>query len=447
MDDCTRECVRNSIPLAHRTYPARRGFMSDHSVIPSTPPPAAPLAKHKVLFVTPVAPWNLVGGTPIVSRCLIELFTQTADVHVCCLRSSEPGEYPRTAPGATTLSGPVSGAMRKLKFFFDFSADSFAHRQFHKSAVRARFAALLAEQRPEFIIFDHIYSSWLIDLVEDAKARVVYVAHDDMVAYADSLLRLRPGFSKRLRFLGLRRQYRSLQEKIVRRSDFTLTMTPEDAALLRPAARGPVEVAPVFFGFPDFTREYPADFHSLLVTGSFDTWEKKLGLTQFLTTIFVPLVEQRPDIRLVVAGRISADVLRQMPFGEPRIRIVQAPSASELRETIQQASAAVVLDLQHSGLKIKTMELAASGLPLVSWAPGLEGTQLVPGRSALLATSPTEFLAHLARLSGEPELRQQLGTAARTAVHAEFSKSAARARLEKSALFAALAAAGAVRAA
>lgn len=407
----------------------------------------SPFAGAKVLFVTPVAPWKLFGGTPTASRNLIELFSEAMDLQVCCLRSDAAGDYPQSINGATVLTGPVSGLSRRLKFFFDFSAESFAHRQFQKTAVRARFAALLAEQRPEFIIFDHIYSSWLIDLVENPATRVIYIAHDDMVSYADSLLRLQPGLAKKLRFTGLRRQYRSLQEKVLRRSDFTLAMTAEDAALLRKATRGPVEVAPLFFEFPDFTREYPADFRYLLVTGSFDTWEKKLGLTQFLATVFPPLLQRCPDLRLVVAGRISEDFRRQMPFAEPQLRIVQAPSAAEMQETIQQASAAVVLDLQASGLKIKTMELAASGLPLVSWAPGLEGTMLVPGQSCLRAESAAEFITHLERLYAGPELRRQLGTAARAMIQTEFSKEAAGARLRTSRLFSTLASAGVVRAA
>lgn len=388
----------------------------------------------KVLFVTPIAPWNVFGGTPTVSRNLISLFSEFMDLQICCLRSDEPGDYPRSIHGATVLSGRVSGLSRKLKFFFDSSADSFAHRQFDRSAVRARFAALLAEERPRAVIFDHIYSSWLLDLVKDPAVHVTYIAHDDMVAFADSLGPLHPPFLKRIRFAGLRRQYKALQEKVLRRSNLVLTMTPEDADRLRRNARGAVEVAPLFFEFPGFVREYPEEFQYLFVTGSFDTWEKRLGLTRFLTTVFVPLLERRPEMRLVIAGRISEELRAQFPFGEPQIRIVQAPSDAEMQEVMRRASAAVVLDLQASGLKIKTMEFAAAGLPLIGWPPGVEGTMLVPGASCLRAESAPEFITLLDRLYAEPDLRMRLGTAARVVVQAGFSKEAARARLDRSAL-------------
>src|SRR5207249_726625 len=120
---------------------------------------------------------------------------------------------------------------------------------------------------------------------------------------------------------------------------------------------------------------------------------------------------------------------------------------AEMRELVRQASAAVVPDLQASGLKIKTMEFAAAGLPLVSWPPGVEGTMLVSGESCLCAETATEFIAHLDRLSTEPTLRKQLGTAARAVIQAGFSREAARKRLHGSQWYSAMAAAGATRAA
>jgi len=406
-------------------------------------PPADLLPVKKALLVSPVAPWGLFGGTATVSRNLIELFSSVLDLHVCCLRSDGGGDFPQTIHGATVLSGPISPVVRQLKFFCDFSVASFAHRQFARAAVRRRFAALLDQVQPEFVIFDHIYSAWLIDLVKNPATRVAYIAHDDMVAYADSLLGLSPSPLRRLRFSGLHRQYRDLQERILRRCAFVLTMTSEDVTRLRASTPATVEVAPLYFDFPSVAREYSDDFRYLMVAGSFDTWEKQLGLTQFLDSVFAPVLQRRPDVRLVIAGRIPPAVRRQIQFSEPQVRIVHAPSGNEMQTLVQEASAAVVLDVQISGLKIKTIDLAAAGLPLVSWAPGIEGSGLVPGESCLVADSPGEFSRHLDRLCTDPPLRRKLGTAARAVVETEFSRSAATERFQASQLYGAFAEAGA----
>jgi glycosyltransferase involved in cell wall biosynthesis len=402
---------------------------------------------NKVLMVTPVTPWGLVGGTATVSRNLISLFSEHVDLHVCCLRSDEPGAYPRRHRGTTILSGNVSVLGRRIKVLFDFRPESFADRQFQRAKVLASFAKLLAEQRPQFVIFDHIYSSWLIDAVKNRGIILTYIAHDDMVVYADSLIGMKPGPLMKMRFASLRSQYCSLQNKVLQRCDFLLTLTDGDAALLEKTyRRGPTDVVPLYFDPPGFIREYPANFDSLLVTGSFDTWEKQRGLAVFLESIFMPLVRMAPDLRLIIAGRFPGAFGRKLCL-LPHLKIVNGPSEIEMREIFHRASAAAVLDLQASGLKIKTIELAAAGLPLVSWASGLEGTKLINGRSCLLAQSATEFIGHLARLFSDPESRRQLGVAARRTIETEFSRQAASARLKKLKFFDALANAGAVRSA
>jgi glycosyltransferase involved in cell wall biosynthesis len=403
--------------------------------------------RRKVLLVTPAMPWGAFGGTATVSRNIVQLFSEVLDVHVCYLRSDKPSQFRPQQNEVTVLSERISGFQRRIKALVDFRYDSFAHRQFQRKKVVGRFRGLLEEQRPEFIIFDHIYSSWLIDTVQDQHSKVAYIAHDDMVAYAESLISMTPGLFTKLRFNRLRSQYRRLQDKVLRRCDFVLTLTEHDALLLKSAcARTETEVFPIYFEMPKYSKVYSCGFDSLLVTGSFDTWEKQRGLSVFIERIFMPLVQKSPDIRLVIAGRFAQAFKKRLPL-IPQLRVMESPSETVMRELFRKASAAAVLDLQKSGLKIKTIELAAAGLPLVSWAPGLDGTNLVNGRSCLLACSTSDFITHLGRLFEEPNLRRALGLEARATVEAEFSEKTARARFKKLKFFDALAAARAVRSA
>src|SRR5262249_2575047 len=104
--------------------------------------------KSKVLMVTPVTPWGSFGGTATVSRNLIGLLSQYVDLHVCCLRSDEPGVYPRRHNGTTIFSGKVSTLNRRIKLLFEFRPETFADRQFQRTKVLRSFTELLAEQRP-----------------------------------------------------------------------------------------------------------------------------------------------------------------------------------------------------------------------------------------------------------------------------------------------------------
>jgi glycosyltransferase involved in cell wall biosynthesis len=398
-------------------------------------------------LVTPVAPWGSVGGTATASRNFIELLSERVDLHVCCLRFDRPGPWASHRPDTTVFSGEVSALRRRIRALLDFRPESFADRQFQRDKVRASFAELLAEQCPEFVIFDHIYSSWLIDAVRNRKTIVTYIAHDDMVAYAESLLAMKPGVLEKLHFRRLRSQYLSLQTKVLERVDYLLTLTAEDGELLGKACPEiPRDVMPFYLDGSSFVREYPVNFTNLLVTGSFDTWEKQKGLIVFLENIFPPLVQMFTDLRLVVAGRFAGALLRKLSQLS-QVTVVNGPSAAEMRNVFHGASAAAVLDLQASGLKIKTIELAAAGLPLVSWDSGLVGTKLENQKTCLSAHSNREFTAQLARLISDPELRRRIGTAARATVESEFSKQTACVRLETLKLFGAFASAGAMRSA
>jgi glycosyltransferase involved in cell wall biosynthesis len=133
----------------------------------------------------------------------------------------------------------------------------------------------------------------------------------------------------------------------------------------------------------------------------------------------------------MVAGRIPHDLQRTLDLPPSVLEIVHQPSEERMQQVIAGASAAVVLDLQSSGLKIKTVELATAGLPILSWPPGLEGTGLVDEESCLLASTTEEFTHKLHQLFRDRELRQRLGDVARATMLERFSRAKARAELEK----------------
>jgi hypothetical protein len=266
-----------------------------------------------------------------------------------------------------------------------------------------------------------------------------------MVAYADSLIAMNPGLFDRIRFQRLRTQYCRLQERILRRCGYVLTLTKEDASRLKGHRIAAVtEIFPIFIDGPQNSRSYSERFANLLVTGSFDTWEKQEGLSIFMNHIFMPLLKMCGDLQLVIAGRFSRSFRRTLPSMR-QLRVVDSPSEFLMRELFNEASAAAVLDLQSSGLKIKTVELAGAGLPIVSWAPGLEGTRLVDGKSCLLASSVDEFVNHLATLVHDPGLRRALGSEARAIVETQFSRNNAMRSLTDLKIFRQLAEAGSVR--
>jgi len=400
-------------------------------------------SRKTVLMVTPVAPWGAFGGTVTVSKNLVELFAEHVDLSLCCLRVDQ--SVPPERREIVVLSGGVSSAGRRLKLLFDFSAESFATRQFQKKKVVAGFTKLLEERRPRVVIFDHIYSAWLIEAVRDRNIVVAYIAHDDMVTYADSIIGMHPPILRKMRFAWLGGQYRKVQERILQRCDILLTLTSADAvSLTQRGFRGQTDLTPLYFDIPDHPVRSSESLNRLLITGSFDTWEKQAGLFSFLDTIFRPLSEKFSGIDLILAGRLPVELQRKL-LGLPYVQVFNAPSAVEMRELLNGADIAAVLDIQASGLKIKTIELAAAGLPLVAWPPGIEGTMLGSERSCLVASSTPQFIAQLSRLICDSQLRHRLGNEARITMEREFNRKVANFKFRSTKLFEVLNSLGAIR--
>ncbi len=68
--------------------------------------------------------------------------------------------------------------------------------------------------------------------------------------------------------------------------------------------------------------------------------------------------------------------------------------------------------LTGSGVRVKTIEAMASGLPVVATTKGHEGLEAVPGRDLLVSDDPEGFAQDLARLADSVHLREQLSLAA-----------------------------------
>jgi glycosyltransferase involved in cell wall biosynthesis len=71
-----------------------------------------------------------------------------------------------------------------------------------------------------------------------------------------------------------------------------------------------------------------------------------------------------------------------------------------------------------SGVRFKALEAMARGMPLVSTALGVEGTDAIPERDYLRAETSAEFSAAILRLLDDFELRRRLAASARQTVAA-----------------------------
>jgi len=127
-----------------------------------------------------------------------------------------------------------------------------------------------------------------------------------------------------------------------------------------------------------------------------------------------PLIRRRcPDARLRLVGRQPVPAVCRLAR-RPGIEVVgQVP---DIRPHVAGAAVAVVPLRIARGIQNKVLEAMAMGKPVVASPQGLVGLGDHLDLPALTATERHEWVEHVVRLLGNPDLRRQLGAAGRAYV-------------------------------
>lgn len=170
------------------------------------------------------------------------------------------------------------------------------------------------------------------------------------------------------RLVALNGKDKALIEEISGRSDVAVRY-PDIEAYIDPAERVHGTVEP----------------GSLLYWGHMGRAENVDAVLYFAAEILPLIRKARPDARLIVAGIDPP----------PEIRRLQGPAievtgyVADPAPLFRRAEIGIVPLRLGAGIKIKTLELLASGLPVVATAVGAEGVQ--PSPHLRIANSPADF--------------------------------------------------------
>jgi glycosyltransferase involved in cell wall biosynthesis len=172
---------------------------------------------------------------------------------------------------------------------------------------------------------------------------------------------------------------------------------------------GRVSVVPNAVEGPD--RPYDsAAAQVLLFVGSLG-YEVNVDAIDVLVGQILPrILDQRPDTRLVIAGRGPTQEVRALAEHPAVDLVADAPSL----EPLYRAARAVVAPLrQGGGTRIKVLEAMARGTPMVLTPVAAEGLDLSDGREAFIEREPARFAACCGQLLDDPALATTMGLAGR----------------------------------
>jgi len=155
---------------------------------------------------------------------------------------------------------------------------------------------------------------------------------------------------------------------------------------------------------------------SLLFTGTMSYYPNSEGISWFLNEVFPNLLKKFPLLKLIIAGK-KADELGISSSNN--ISIVSDPD--DIRPFFNKSMIYIVPLLKGGGTRLKILEAASMGLPIVSTSIGMEGLDGLNETNILVANDAITFYQKIAFLIENPEARTDLSNNLENWVHQNYT--------------------------
>lgn len=260
------------------------------------------------------------------------------------------------------------------------------------------------------------------DLPERLPGVLVALATQDLDyhIHPERLKRIRSPLRRLVAGVDSRMRER-VEWRAYRRYDIILTVTDADTEILR---REKELSGKIILTLPlaiDLEGYDPARFtrraDRVLVLGAFDSDFNADALRFLLRDVFPLVLRRRPEAVLEIVGRGASRIIEQGPARNVRY----AGVVEDIRPYLGRC-ALMVLPLRFGGgVRIRMMEAAAMGVPVVSTPRGVAGMGLVKGKEYLEAEGPEEMVAAISGLIEDRTTANEIGRNARRWAEEHFS--------------------------
>jgi glycosyltransferase involved in cell wall biosynthesis len=365
---------------------------------------------HRILTVLPSVPLPADSGGRLRTLRLLEALDADFDVTVLALAGRtddveglrarlrgdvrtarvSPGELLRAAPGV-------------------FRGWPLRYRCYAGPAMRGLLERALREDRYDAVHFDHLHTAPLLPVVRTLQPHALAVVDEHNV---ESLI-LRRLAERGGRLAPVVRREAARLERLegatLAAADAVLACSRDDAVRLRSMGARNVQVVPNGADLP--AGPAAARREDVIFVGSFD-WRPNADAALELTRDVWPRVAPSlQEARLVLVGRRPPPEVRRLA-GD---RVLVTGTVRSVAPWLARSFASAIPLRAGSGTRIKILEAAAAGVPVVATGLAVEGLPFRDGREVLLAESADEFAGALLKLRGEPELAARIASAAAAA--------------------------------
>lgn len=168
------------------------------------------------------------------------------------------------------------------------------------------------------------------------------------------------------------------------------------------------------------------DAPTLLLLGDYKYTPNRVGAEFFIDKVWPRVIAAVPEARITIAG-LRSELLRHASTPPPGIDF--PGFVTDLDAAYAAARIVVCPILSGGGTRVKIMEAAAYGKPIVSTTIGAEGIELENGSEILLRDSPESFAEACIQLLTDHAAAAAIGKRAAAVIQARYERSQVIARL------------------
>jgi glycosyltransferase involved in cell wall biosynthesis len=369
--------------------------------------------------VLPRPPHPSRDGLAIRNYHLLEALTEHFEVRAFSLLDPEraygrgrvpPGVevewLPQRPRGARRLSAVAASLT---------SGHSYSELLYRSGRLARRLAEATAARPPQWIV---AHSYHVAPLVMDAGAPVWIDFHNLDSEIWERMGQATASLSRRLFARMQAPRVRALEAALVGRASGISCVSRRDAASFSAlgAPREPL-VVPNGVDLARYAfRAGPPAEELVLFVGDLGWPPNAEGMRWFAKKVWPLVARRRPIAWVEVLGRgAPADLLR---LGEPNF--VFAGEGDDTRPHWERAAVGIVPLRAGGGTRLKILEAAACGVPVVSTSVGAEGLELEAGTAIRLQDEPEPFAEAVVALLADRAAARRQAVAARARVEALY---------------------------
>ena len=266
----------------------------------------------------------------------------------------------------------------------------------YTDASERQLLSIIESNDYDYIFVRYIYNtSSLFKLLEKYKMRTI-IDFDDILSGSlyESEIVSANGYLRRLRFRLNQRLLMNYEKRCLNFGASLFCSKEDMSRVAGNCNRTNTFVIPNIYDNYSF-RDYNfgsgfGNNHNLLFVGTLRYKPNIDGLKWFIESVFPDFKKDFPDAKLLVIGHSKGPEIENLCKSRDGIEIYT--NVSDIKEYYKKCRVAIVPLFTGSGTRIKILEAAFAGRPVLSTPIGAEGLEFLDNRDLLLFNNASDFI-------------------------------------------------------